>query len=73
MSMGRFVWGALLVFGAAIEINGVMNPGGEDTLSEFTRWAFQVDTTPGAVIFGTAWLAFSAWYLVHILKGRNAK
>jgi hypothetical protein len=73
MKMGRFVWGALLVYGAAIEVEGIVNPDSQDTLSEFTRWAFQVDSTAGAVIFGVLWTAFATWFLVHILGGRKKK
>lgn len=71
MKMGRFVWGAILLFGAAVEIDGVLNPDNNDTLSEFTRWAFHVDSTAGAIAFGVLWTAFAAWFLVHILGGRK--
>lgn len=71
MPKGRLAWGGLLLVGAALEGYGIANPESNDTLSEFTRWAFATDITAGRVAFAVCWIAFAGWYLVHILGGRN--
>lgn len=69
MSAGRIAWGAVLLVAGALEAYGVANPGKDDTLSEFTRWAFQVDHPAGRLIFIAVWLGFSGWFLRHIVAG----
>ena len=64
---GRLVWGVLVGIGLTVEAWGIFHPGAEDTLSEFTRWAFATDTTAGKWIFGAAWVGFAAWFLPHIV------
>lgn len=71
MPTGRKVWLALLLTGGAYELRGVLHPHEEDTLSEFTRWAFRTHTKTGAVAFTAACLAFGAWFLPHILEKKD--
>lgn len=73
MKFGRFVWGAVLAFAGAIEVEGILNPNKDDTLSEFTRWFFHVDSPVGSFVFGVLWVAFATWFFVHILGGRKKK
>lgn len=73
MPRGRLVWGAILAIAGAVEVYGIAAPNADDTLSEFTRWAFATDTTPGRVIFGLGWLGFASWFLVHILNDGKKK
>lgn len=56
-----------------IEFYGIAHPDQGWTISEFIQWAFHVDTTPGAVIFVAAMLAFTAWFIPHILTWRPKK
>lgn len=67
MKHGRIVWGGLLLVGAIAETYGILYPGNNDTLSEFTRWAFQTDSTTGRYIFFAAWGLFSSWFAWHII------
>lgn len=64
-----YVWGALFAVGGAYEAYAIFNKRAGDTLSERTRSLFRVKTKPGKVVFSLAWLAFSAWFLVHITAG----
>lgn len=63
-----FVWGGLLLAGAAFEVYALRNAREGDTLSESVRRWFMVHTKAGALVFAVAWLAFSAWFLKHILS-----
>lgn len=63
------VWGALIAAGAAYEAYALANGRSGDTLSETTRKAFRVRTRAGALVFGSLWVSFSAWFLGHILWG----
>lgn len=65
--VGRVAWGVLLAGAGALEYYGIRNPQGDDTLSEFTRWAFHVDTPAGRGIFAVAWTVFAVWFLKHIV------
>jgi hypothetical protein len=65
----NIVWGALFAAGGAYEIYTIFNKKNGDTLSERTRSLFRVKTKIGKAVFTTAWLAFSAWFLVHIVGG----
>lgn len=73
MRRGRYVWGGILLLGAVIETYGILHPGNNDTLSEWTRWAFQTDTATGRAIFIGAWGAFAAWFAWHILDKNGGK
>ena len=70
---GRLVWGGILALAGAVELYGILAADPDDTLSEFTRWIFDVDSTTGAWVFGVGWVGFAAWYLVHIIGGRRRK
>lgn len=63
------VWGLLFGAGAAYETYAIFNKRNGDTLSERTRALFQVRTKLGRTVFTTAWVAFSAWFLYHIIGG----
>lgn len=67
MEVSDFVWGGVLLLGSAVEMWALKNATSGDTLSERTRKWFRVDTKTGKVVFTACWLAFSAWFLVHIL------
>jgi hypothetical protein len=71
MSTGRKVWLGLLLAGGAFELRAVLDPKGEDTLSEFTRWAFRTHTKAGAVTFAVAALSFGGWFIPHILRKKK--
>jgi hypothetical protein len=67
MEDADFVWGGLLLAGAAIETWALCTARSGDTLSETTRRAFRVNTRAGRIVFGGAWAGFSVWFLAHIL------
>lgn len=76
MKHGRIVWGGLLLVGAIAETYGILFPGNNDTFSEWTRWAFQTDTTIGRYAFLVTWGTFAAWFSWHIIgtpKNRGKK
>jgi hypothetical protein len=62
-------WGLLLGAGAAYETYGIFNRTNGDTLSERTRAWFHTNTKTGKAVFTVSWLAFSAWFLIHIIGG----
>ena len=62
-------WGTLLAVGTAYETYGIFNKKNGDTLSERTRALFHTNTKTGKAVFTVSWLAFSAWFLVHIIGG----
>lgn len=68
MPLGRAVWGLFLLVGGLLETYGILHPNHNDTLSEFTRWAFHVDSGAGQAVFLALWGGFSAWYAWHILR-----
>ena len=72
MSKGRKVWLALLLAGGAFELQALLHPDREDTLSEFTRWAFRTHTKAGAVTFAVAALTFGGWFIPHILRRKDS-
>lgn len=68
MNESDFVWLGLILAGAAFETYALVNGRKGDTLSETTRSVFRVRTSrTGRRVFAGLWLAFSGWYLVHIL------
>jgi hypothetical protein len=69
MNTSDTVWAALIVTGAAFEAYALKNGQDGDTLSEKVRKAFRVRTPSGKLVFGLTWVAFSAWFLGHILWG----
>lgn len=71
MPTGRKVWLALLLAGGAFEARAVLDPHSEDTLSEFTRWAFRTHTKKGAAVFTTAALGFGGWFVPHIIQHKQ--
>lgn len=68
METADFVWGGLLLAGAAFEAYALRNGRSGDTLSETTRRTFRVRTPVGRAAFGLAWTGFAVWYLFHILE-----
>jgi hypothetical protein len=65
---GDFVWGGLILAGAAFEVYALKNARAGDTLSESTRRWFRVHTKAGAAAFIIAWASFSVWFGWHILQ-----
>lgn len=65
----NIVWGALFAAGGAYEIYAIFNKKNGDTLSERTRTLFRTKTKIGKTVFTAGWVAFSAWFLFHILGG----
>lgn len=65
----NIVWGTLFAAGGAYEIYAIFNKESGDTLSERVRSLFNVKTKIGKSVFTVGWLAFSAWFLVHIIGG----
>jgi hypothetical protein len=63
-----FVWGGLILAGAAFEVYALRNAREGDTLSESVRRWFYVHTKAGALVFTAAWIGFSVWFLDHILS-----
>lgn len=61
------IWGSVFVLGTAIEVWALRNGKPGDTLSERIRAWFRVDTMAGKAVFTTVWVAFSAWFLAHIV------
>jgi hypothetical protein len=62
-------WGTILAAAAAYETYGIFNRKNGDTLSERTRAWFHTNTKTGKAVFTVSWLAFSAWFLIHIIGG----
>lgn len=63
------VWGALFAAGFGYEAYAIFNKRHGDTLSERTRAWFRTRTKPGRLAFTITWVAFSTWFLAHILGG----
>jgi hypothetical protein len=68
MESADIVWGGVLVTATAVEVYGLFNKKAGDTLSERTRVWFRVHTKLGRGLFAVGWVAFSAWFFVHILE-----
>ncbi len=62
-------WGVVFAAGAAYETYGIFNKKSGDTLSERFRAWFHTNTKTGKAVFTVSWLAFSAWFLIHIIGG----
>ena len=71
--IGRIIWGAILFVAGCMELWGITHSASDDTLSEFTHWAFQVDSVVGQTIFLIVWGSFSAWFAWHILTFMGKK
>lgn len=67
MEDADFIWGGLILVGAAVEAWALYSAKPGDTLSESTRRWFRVNTPLGRTLFGLGWAAFSTWFLVHIV------
>lgn len=68
MTQPDYVWGALLLAGAAYEAYTLKTKRSGDTLSETTRRWSRVRTPLGRAVFTLAWAGFSIWYLIHITE-----
>ncbi|MFF9271160.1 hypothetical protein EF919_18065 [Streptomyces sp. WAC02707] len=67
MNAGDAVWGGLILAGAAVETYALRTARQEDTLSAATRRWFRVHTKAGAFVFVGGWVAFSVWWIRHIV------
>lgn len=67
MEDADFVWGGLLLVGAAVEVWALHTARSGDTLSESTRRLFRVNTRTGRWVFAAAWCGFATWFLLHVL------
>lgn len=65
----NLAWGALLAGGLYWEMRAVFNKKVGDTLSERLRVWFFTHTKTGKAAFTIAWLAFTAWFIPHIISG----
>lgn len=61
------VWPAIFAVGGVYELYAILKNKG--TLSERVRIWFHTKTAPGKVVFAGLWVAFSVWFLIHILGG----
>lgn len=61
------VWSAIFAVAGVYETYAIFKNKG--TLSERVRVWFHTKTPAGKAVFAGVWLAFSAWFLVHILGG----
>lgn len=61
------IWLSWLLLFAIFEGRALLDPRLGDTLSERVRAWFRTKTTPGRVMFATAWVTFAVWFLIHIL------
>lgn len=60
---------ALVIAGATVaEFRALRAKRNECTLSYATRIVFRTDTRSGRLGFSLAWLAFSAWWVPHVLR-----
>ena len=64
---GPVAWGALATLAVELVALGRRRP--DLTLCPDIRSAFATHTPAGKVAFSCAWLAFSAWFVPHILSG----
>lgn len=62
------IWAGLILAGASFEVYALRNAREGDTLSESTRRWFRVHTRAGAIVFTVSWVAFSAWWIDHIVQ-----
>lgn len=62
-----YIWGGLLLAGAAVEAWALYTLRSGDTLSETTRRLFRVNTRTGRWVFGVAWCGFATWFLFHVI------
>lgn len=69
-AVGSTTWAALLVAGSAFEAYTLKTNRHDDTLSQTTRRTFHVTTPAGRAAFLAAWGGFSAWYALHVTRGR---
>ncbi len=65
MPKGRLVLMGALGVVAALETVGIVTDS--DTISAIVADTFHVGTPTGQAIFAATWLAFSGWFLFHIL------
>lgn len=63
------VWGVLLGVCAVYEAYAIGSHRVGDTLSERLRSWFRVSTRSGRIVFTVTWLAFTAWFVPHIIVG----
>lgn len=61
------VWSAIFAVAGAYEAYAIFKNKG--TLSERVRAWFHVKSLAGKATFAGIWIAFSVWFLVHILGG----
>ena len=65
MPKGRVVLVGALGVVAVLETVGIVTDS--DTISPLVADTFHVDTNLGRGIFAATWLAFTGWFLIHIV------
>ncbi|WP_322501834.1 hypothetical protein TR631_33940 [Streptomyces rochei] len=68
MSTGDAVWGGLILAGAVVETWALRTARQEATFSAATRRWFRVHTKAGAAVFVVGWVAFSVWWIDHVIN-----
>ncbi|MGK9463910.1 hypothetical protein ACSLFT_28350 [Streptomyces sp. G6] len=68
MNAGDAVWGGLILAGAVFETWALRKARQRDTLSAATRRWFWVHTKAGAAVFVVGWVAFSVWWIDHVIN-----
>ena len=64
-------WVALIVIGAVLERRALKMPTSNSTLSAVTRTVFQTHRIEGRIAFLLFWGALTAWFVPHIVRGKN--
>ena len=64
-------WAGLIVLGAVFEHYGLRTPNSHSTLSAVTRTVYRTETRVGRIAFLMSWGALTAWFVPHIVNGRN--
>lgn len=64
-------WIIVAIAGSALEADALRNSRRDATLSYAVREIFQTRTPLGKATFVIAWVAFSAWWIQHIVGGEN--
>lgn len=62
-------WVAVLALGAALEAEAVSRQRHSHTFSHATRHTFRVEHPVGKGVFIAGWVAFSAWWVHHVVAG----
>lgn len=63
--------GAIALAAIAAEARALKAKDHDATWSHLIRVIFKIDTPEGKVAFVASWVALTAWFLPHILKGKT--